>query len=153
MNILGTLFGGIPGLLLKMFTGPVLSFVSNIVGKLSDEHVAIVQAQTGLTAAQTTAVVGAEIARQNVVGNVMVTMMNHPIWWVGWALFVLPVGFYDALIHIKSLACPFDVAACAWNIPRVPATQEDWDKMVVLSFFGIFGASTVVSAIVSKMGK
>ena len=143
----------IASIFLKVFTGGTLSFVSNIVSKLSDQHVAVVQAQTGLTAAQTNAVVTAEVARQGIVGNVMMSMMNHPIWWVGWALFVLPVGAYDALIHIKSLACPFMADACTWNIPRVPSTQEDWDKMVVLSFFGIFGASAVVGAIVSKMGR
>lgn len=132
---------------LKLFSGSTLSFVSGVVKNLSDTHAAVVASQTGLATEQTKAVVSAEIARQNVVGSLMMAMMSHPIWWIAWCLFVLPVGIYDALIHLKSILCPFLGSACQWDILRVPATQESWDMYVVLSFFGIFAASGVVTSI------
>lgn len=137
---------------LKFFSGTVLSFVSNVVSKLADEHVAIVQAQTGLAIAEVGGVVAAEQTRMNAQASITLASMTHPVWWIGWVLFVIPAGAYDALIHLKSLACPFFDAACTWNILRVPATIEAWDQYVVLSFFGLAATSSVVSSIAGRIG-
>jgi len=143
--------GWIASFFLKVFTGSTLSFVSNIVTALSNEHVAVVQAQTGLEATAVTGVIQAEISRQNAVSSIMQAEMQHRIWWWGWSLFVMPAGCYVALIHIKSLTCAFFDTACTWNIPEVPKQIEAWDTYVVLSFFGIFAASSVVTTIASKI--
>jgi len=143
--------GFLATIFLKVFTGSTLSFVSNILQSLTSEHVAIVQAQTGLAATEATAVVNAEISRQVVQGNLLGAMMKHPIWWIAWCLFVLPAGCYVALIHIKSLACTFYGDACSWNILRVPPQIELWDNYVVLSFFGLAAASSVVSSIAGRI--
>lgn len=136
---------------LKFFTGSTLTFVSNIIAQMSNAHVAIVQAQTGLTGIEVTSVVSAEIARQNAQAGLVSAMMSHPIWWVGWALFVVPVGLYSALIHFKSILCPFYESVCTWNIPAVPPTQAAWDHYVVLSFFGLAAAGSIVTALASKI--
>jgi len=143
--------GLIASFLLRFFTGSTLSFVGNVLQSLTSEHVAVVQAQTGLAATEATAVVNAEIARQSVQANLLGAMMRHPIWWIAWCLFVLPAGCYVALIHVKSLACTFFGAACGWNVLRVPPQIEAYDQLVVLSFFGLAAASSVVSAIVGKV--
>lgn len=143
--------GFLASLALKLFTGPVLGFVSSVVGKLADEHVAVVQAQTGLSIAEVNGVIGAEQTRINAQASITLASMTHPVWWIGWVLFVIPAGAYDALIHLKSLACPFYETACTWNILRVPATIESWDQYVVLSFFGLAATSSVVSSIASKI--
>lgn len=145
--------GLIAGFFLKFFTGTALSFVSNIVGKLSDAHVAIVQAQTGLDATKVTGVVEAERTRLAAVSNVTMAAMTHPVWWIGWVLFVIPVGLYDAIIHGKSILCPFWSFACTWDILRVPPTQESWDMYVVLSFFGLAATSSVITSIAQSVGK
>lgn len=144
--------GFLASFLLKFFSSGVLSFVSNIVGKLSDQRIAIVQAQAGLAAGEVTAVIAAEQTRISAQASTIMAAMNHPIWWIGWALFVLPAGCYAALIHSKSLLCPFFVSVCEWNILRVPATTEAWDQLVVLSFFGLAATSSVVGLIASKIG-
>jgi len=145
--------GWLAGIFFKYFTGSALNFVSGIVGKLADSHVAIIQAQTGLDATAITGLVNAEISRQQALSTVMQAEMTHRIWWWGWALFVLPAGAYVALIHIKSLTCAFYVQACTWNIPEVPRQIEAWDNYIVLSFFGLAAASTIMGSIAGRLGK
>jgi len=151
--IRGNDMGWIASLFFKMFTGSTLNFVSNIIGKLSDSHVAIIQAQTGLDATAITGLVNAEIGRQQALAGVMQAEMQHRIWWWGWALFVLPAGAYVAIIHIKSLVCPFYAKACSWNIPEVPHQIEAWDNYIVLSFFGLAAASSIMGVIAGRLGK
>ena len=143
--------GFIASLFLKVFTGSTLSFVSNILKSLTSEHVAVVQAQAGLDATMATAVVQAEVARVAAQSQVQMAQMTHPIWWVAWTLFVIFPGIYDALIHLKSIMCPFFEDACTWNIPRVPATIEAWDMYVILSMFGLAATSSVISLIAGKV--
>lgn len=145
--------GWIASIFFKMFTGTTLNFVSNIIGKLADEKVALVQAQTGLDATAITGLVNAEISRQHELASVMQAEMNHRIWWWGWALFVLPAGAYVALIHIKSVACAFYSDACHWVIPEVPHQIEAWDNYIVLSFFGLAATSSILSVIAGRLGK
>lgn len=145
--------GWLASIALKLFTGPTLSFVSGIVTSLSNEHVAVVQAQTGLAATEAVAVVNAEIVRQQALSSVLQAQMQHKVWWWAWALFVFPAGCYIALVHVKSLACTFIDSACTWNILEVPRQFEAWDQYVVLSFFGLAAASSVVSSIVGRLGK
>lgn len=145
--------GWLASLALKLFTGSTLSFVSKVVTSLANEKVAVVQAQTGLAATEVSAVVSAEISRQQALASVMQAEMTHRIWWWGWSLFVLPAGAYVALIHIKSLACAFFGSVCYWNIPEVPKQIEAWDNYIVLSFFGLAAASSVLGPIVGRLGK
>jgi hypothetical protein len=123
-----------------------------VLKSLTSEHVAVVQAQAGLAATEASAVVNAEIARQSAQANLLGAMMRHPVWWLAWCLFVLPAGLYVALIHLKSLACTFFDAACGWNILRVPPQIEAYDQLVVLSFFGLAAASSVVGMIAARIG-
>jgi hypothetical protein len=143
------------GLFLKVFTGSTLSFVSNILQSLTSEHVAIVQAQTGLAATETKAVVDAEIARQNMQGNIIMAMMNHPVFWIAWSLLVLGTAGYDFAIHFKSIGCAFatDAQACnrAWVILAVPKEISDWDHYVILFFFGLGAASSIVTSITRRI--
>jgi hypothetical protein len=142
--------GTLASFLLSWFSGPTLNFVSGIIKSLSSEHAAVVKAQAGLELGEAQAVVSAEIARQQVQGNVLLAMMAHPVFWWAWAMFVVPPAAYDAIIHIKSIVAPFYPAALAWNIPEVPRTIEDWDHYVILFFFGLGAASSVVSTIAGR---
>jgi hypothetical protein len=142
---------------LNVFTAPVLSFVSNVIGSLTNEKIAVVQAQTGLAAAEALDVVQAESARINAQATTQMAAMSHKIWWWAWGLFVIPPALYDAAIHIKSLLCMFAASAeaCnkAWVILEVPATMESWDHLVVLSMFGLAVTSSVVTSIANRIGQ
>jgi hypothetical protein len=145
--------GFLATIFLKLFTGSTLSFVSNVIGSITNEKIAVVQAQTNLTATEASAVVNSEIARYNAQSALQMAQMTHPIWWVAWCLFVIPSGAYVGLIHLKSIACPFYHSACTWAIPEVPKQIEAWDSTIVLSFFGLAAASSIVQSITSRIGK
>jgi hypothetical protein len=149
--------GFLASIFLKLFTGSTLNFVSKIITSMTSEHVAEVQAQTGLDATEATAVVQAEIARYSAVKDVQISAMSHPIWWWAWALFVFPVGLYMASIYMLSLGCAFAVdhhaCAAAWTILEVPKEIESWGFTVVTSIFGIYGVSSVVTTIANRLGK
>ena len=68
-------------------------------------------------------------------------------------MFVLPAGAYVAIIHLKSIMCAFFGTACMWNIPEVPKQIEAWDTYIVLSFFGLAAASSILGSIVGRLGK
>jgi hypothetical protein len=71
--------------------------------------------------------------------------MDHPIWWVAWGLFVLPVGVYHAMIHWVSV-----FPSLGWTIQRVPPMQEQWDMYIVLSLFGAQVTSGIVKTIATS---
>lgn len=145
--------GWLASFALKFFSGSALSFASSIITSLTNEKVAIVQAQTGLAASEAVAVVQSEIARINAQSQIQMAQMTHPVWWAAWTLFVFPVGLYDALIHLKSALAPFFPSVLLWNIPEVPKEIEAWDMYVILSMFGLAATSSVVASIVGRLGQ
>jgi hypothetical protein len=138
---------------LKFFTGGVLDFVSKTITQLSNEHVAIVQAQTGLQQTEVGGVVAAEQSRIAALAATQTAAMNHRIWWISWALFAVPAGLYSALVHAKSIMCPFYENACHWNIMAVPSQFATWDTYVVLGFFGLAATSSAITSIANRIGK
>jgi hypothetical protein len=145
--------GTLASFFLSWFTSPVLSFVSKVIGNLTNDHAVIVQAQAGLDAAEANAVVNAEIARVNAQSALSMAMLTHPIWWIGWCLFVFPAGLYVGLINFKSFACALSLfEACRWNILEVPKQIEAWDQLVVMSFFGLAATSGVILSIANRIG-
>lgn len=101
-------------------------------------------------------------ARLQVQGNLVLQAMTHKIWWVAWAVFVLPVGVYEAAIF---LASTFDVwlntpgcyipkigeglraglRVCEVYVRRVPEEQEKLAAQITGTIF-IAQASTGVAA-------
>lgn len=86
-------------------------------------------------------VVKAEIARVQAQSANTREGMNHRVWWFAWALFVFPVGLYNFMIYFVSI---FHLEMV---IDRVPATQEEWARWIVLSLFGAQAASGIVNKV------
>ena len=139
--------------LISLFSTPIMSFVGSVIKSLTNEQVEELQARTGLAATEALAAVNAENVRVSAQRDAQLAAMNHPIWWVAWTLFVIPVGMYDALIHMKSVLAPFAPSVLLWNIPEVPKEIESWDMYVILSMFGLAVTSSVVTTIVRNLGK
>lgn len=90
------------------------------------------------------ALVQAEIAGKQAQKEMNIVGMNHPIWWVAWAIFVLPVGLYHASIFLVST---FDLDVV---VKRVPQTQEEWGMWIVMSLFGAQVATGLVNGVATR---
>lgn len=92
----------------------------------------------------------ADIARRNAQRDLGIAGMNHPVWWLGWVLFVIPVGLYNAAIFILStLGIPPDTFA----VLRVPLEQEQLARTVVEYFFLAQGGTGIAGLLVSRFSK
>lgn len=89
-----------------------------------------------------------EIARQNAVRDVTVASMNHPIYWVAWAMFVLPVALYHGSIFWVSV-----FPGLGWTILKVPPDQIEFAKTIVLSMFGLHATSSILTGVLQRWGK
>jgi hypothetical protein len=87
------------------------------------------------------AVVQAELAGRQAQADLNKTAMSHPIWWVAWALFVLPVGVWHAAVHFVS------TFHLVYIVDKLPPGNAEWDKWIVLSIFG----AQVTTSIVEKV--
>jgi hypothetical protein len=89
----------------------------------------------------------AEIARRNAQRDLGIAGMSHPVWWIAWALFVLPVGAYHAAIFMLSI---FSIGPDVYAVLKVPAEQEAMGRAVVEYIFLAQGTSGIAGAIISR---
>jgi len=71
----------------------------------------------------------AEISRRQAQKELGLASMRHPVWWVAWGLFVIPVGLYHATIFLASTFA-LDIV-----VQRVPPVQEAWATEIIGSIF------------------
>jgi len=111
-----------------------------------------------------------EAARNEAWGRVAVQAMLHPMWWVAWGLFVLPVGFYDGMIFFVSTfdrwlntpGCSIPeighgvtrgLQLCEWWVRKVPPDQAALRASVIYFIFGAqatSGAAAGIGQVVSR---
>lgn len=99
------------------------------------------------------ATINGEVELRKVQGQVLTTAMGHPIFWLGWIFFVLPVAFYNGSIlyvsvfdaHLNVPGCvipdigqlvPQGRSMCHYFVRRIPALQESWANTMVMFIFG-----------------
>lgn len=73
--------------------------------------------------------------------DVQIAAMNTLTYWIGWALFVFPLGFYWAwiLIHDKILG---------WGrTDPLTGLIAEWAGIIVLGLFGIAAAPTILRSL------
>lgn len=133
------MFGLIGGFVLKLLSGGMLDKVLDAANKRADSATERERIASEIVKAQ----IGAEVARRNAQKDVAIAGMSHWVWWLGWALFVVPVGIYHAAIFLVS-TFGLDIV-----ILRVPPVQEEWGWQIVQSIF-IAQAATGVTATAIK---
>lgn len=145
-GIAGAIGKALGSSLFAMLGDKILQPILAAWAKSRDVDLERFKAATEADKAQALALIGYEARRTDVQGNLLLAAMAHPLWWIAWALFVLPVGVYHAAIYIVStLDAPL-------IIKQVPKTQEEWGLLIVMSIFGIHGATGIVAAIVDRIG-
>lgn len=125
--------------------------LNGVLGYLNKKHdTALEQFRIGNTNGKdvSVAVIQAEIARQSASKETILSGMNHPIWWLAWGLGVFPVLTYHAAIFFVST-----FPMWGWTILKVPASQEEFSRLVVGSIFGLTGASMVVTGLAKAWTK
>src|ERR1700737_4762488 len=84
-------------------------------------------------------VVQAEVSRIQANASVLQIAMGHPVFWIGWAIGVLPVMLYYGSIFWVST-----FPGLGWEIAKAPADALEFGHQVTNWMFGIAGASSLV---------
>ena len=94
------------------------------------------------------AVVQAEVSRMQAAASVLQVAMGHPVFWVGWALGVLPVMLYYGSIFWVST-----FPALGWEVQKAPTDALEFAHQVTNWMFGIAGASSLVAGVAQAWSK
>lgn len=109
-------------------------------------------AKYGISRDMVNSVLANDMVTRQTSAQVIMAAMNHPVFWIGWLLFVIPPGVYNAQIHLIST---FPAFFDGWVVKRVPPTQEAWDILVIQSMFlaqtGTGAVAGIVHAISNKI--
>jgi hypothetical protein len=73
--------------------------------------------------------------------DVQIAAMNTVTYWIGWALFVFPLGFYWAKILV------WDKILQLGSTPPLTGLVADWAGIIVLGLFGIAAAPTILRSL------
>lgn len=130
-----SLLTGIPGLL------------NGLLAYLQKRQDAAVTMNTNASTVDV-AVIQAEVSRQNAIRDIAVSMHSHKIFWVAWALGVVPVlGYHAAIFWVSTF--PW----LGWTVLKVPQEELVYADLIVKSVFTLTGASSVVAGIANAWVK
>jgi hypothetical protein len=93
-------------------------------------------------------VVQAEVSRVQAAASVLQVAMGHPVFWIAWALGVLPVMLYYGSIFWVST-----FPALGWEVQRAPADALEFAHQITNWMFGIAGASSLVAGVAQAWAK
>lgn len=98
-----------------------------------------------------------EIARRNAQRDLGIASMSHPVWWIAWGLFVIPVGLYHALIFLLSTAgippCSPKILTGCFTVLEVPPDQKNLSTAVIQYMFLAQATSGIAGAVISRFIK
>jgi hypothetical protein len=94
--------------------------------------------------------INAERARREAQRDLGIAAMNHPVWWIAWGLFVIPVGIYNAAIFLLSTA---GIGPETFAVLRVPGAQEALMGSIIQSIFLAQGVSGIAGAVIKRFGR
>jgi hypothetical protein len=138
---------GVANAVVGVFGSAILQPILSAWAKSRDVNLEELRARLGVERDEATALLAHEGQRIAAQASDRQAMMSHRVWWIAWALFVLPVGLYHAAIYAVSI---LDAPIV---IRRVPATQEAWGQLVVLSMFGLYATTGIVDAVLARLAK
>lgn len=144
------------------------NLVTGYLERRQDAEAAKYKARVGAAEKLGSEALRVEAARQEAWGKVTIKAMAHPMWWVAWALFVIPVGLYDGMIYFVStfdawLNVPgclipahgghvYDPAlVCEWFVTKVPPDQGASRTNIIYFIFGSQAASGAAAGIAQAL--
>jgi hypothetical protein len=79
--------------------------------------------------------------------DITVAGMSHPIWWVGWALFIFPLGIYWSKVLV------WDKVLGWGSTDPLTGFVLEWAGTMVLWMFGLQVGVGIVGAIINRVVK
>ena len=92
----------------------------------------------------------AEIARRNAQRDLGIASMSHPVWWIAWGLFVIPVGLYHATIFILST---LGIGPETFAVLRVPPDQQQLSNAVIQYLFLAQGGVGIAGTLIQRIAR
>ena len=92
----------------------------------------------------------AEIARRGAQRDLGIAAMSHPVWWVAWGLFVIPVGLYHATIFILST---LGIGPETYAVLKVPADQQRLSEVVIQYLFLAQASAGVAGVVIKRLAR
>jgi len=150
--------------LLKFLGGGALTSILNYM-KARNESSAVKYGKLGEVIMRT---IEGEVELRKVQASVLTTAMGHPIFWLGWILFVIPTAFYNGSIiyvsvldaHLNIQGCvipaigqlpPPGRQVCQYFVRQIPALQETWANTMVMFIFGGQIVTGTMNNVISRL--
>ena len=92
----------------------------------------------------------AEIARRGAQRDLGIAAMSHPVWWIAWGLFVIPVGLYHATIFILST---LGIGPETYAVLKVPADQQRLSEVVIQYLFLAQASAGVAGVVIKRLAR
>jgi len=92
----------------------------------------------------------AQIAHKMAQRDLGIAGMNHPVWWIAWALFVIPVGLYHATIFILST---LSIGPETYAVLKVPPAQEALSSAIISYLFLAQAGAGVIGAAIKRLSR
>lgn len=93
--------------------------------------------------------IDAERARRDAQRDLGIAGMSHPVWWVAWGLFVVPVGLYHATIFVLST---LGIGPETYAVLKVPPDQQELSRAIIQYLFLAQAGAGVAGAIIKRLG-
>lgn len=166
------MFGSIAASILQGVLGTVVTPLFNYLSKRQDTALEKFRVDTGMTRDAAIELLRTDAVVKNATKDVVLAAMTHPIWWVAWLFFVVPVAAYEGAIFFVST---FDSIlnapgcyipeigsvlrpgghVCEHFVRRVPSEQEEIARIIVQSIFlaqvGTGATAGIVHAITTRL--
>jgi hypothetical protein len=82
--------------------------------------------------------------------DVMIAGMSHPIWWLGWALFVMPLGIYWCKVIVWDKVLQ---SITHGSTDPLNGLVGEWAGYIVLGLFGLQVGTGLVGGILNRVFK
>ena len=94
---------------------------------------------------QAIALMAAEQARIAAQRDITVAGMSHPVWWLGWGLFVLPLGIYWCKVIV------WDKVLGLGSTDPLTGFVLEWSGAIVTSLFCLQVGTGIVGGILNRL--
>jgi hypothetical protein len=76
--------------------------------------------------------------------------MSHPVWWLAWALFIIPAGLHHAAIYVLST---LSVGPAEFAVLAVPLEQKAITREFIQWMLGAQVTSGIAGAVLKRFAK